>query len=167
MFPSGKWELTLDPSLPGRIRLSQGGDAELNCLDIVSISTSQALLWHTVEIRARGRTDNLAGLTGVSAGNLASDLYAFINHYLFGLIGTETTHLLEVDARLRAITEGNRQYLAQADLGRAIASVPGSAAAALSHPLLDPQLMPAGLKGSLPASFAMLTDPGVRHAYNE
>ncbi|RWQ37765.1 MAG: hypothetical protein EOS20_10940 [Mesorhizobium sp.] len=27
--------------------------------------------------------------------------------------------------------------------------------------------MPAGLKASLPASFAMLTDPGVRHAYNE
>ncbi|WP_245488814.1 MULTISPECIES: UvrD-helicase domain-containing protein [unclassified Mesorhizobium] len=26
---------------------------------------------------------------------------------------------------------------------------------------------PAGLKASLPASFAMLTDPGVRHAYNE
>lgn len=63
--------------------------------------------------------------------------------------------------------EGNRQYLAQADLGRAIARVPGSAAAALPHPLLDRQFMPAGLKASLPASFAMLTDQGVRHAYNE
>jgi DNA helicase IV len=167
MFPSGKWKLTLDPKLSGRIRLSQGGDVDLSCLDIVSVSTSKALLWHTVEIRARGRTDSLAGLTGESARNLASDLCAFINHYLFELIGTEMGHLLEVDARLRAITEGNRQYLAQADLGRAIASVPGSAAAALSHPLLDPQLMPAGLKASLPASFAMLTDPRARHAYNE
>ncbi len=167
LFPSGKWKLTLDSRRPGCLRLSQGGDAELNCLDIVSISTSKALLWHTVEIRARGRADTLSGLSGAAAGQLAADLYAFINSHLFGLIGTETDHLLDVDARLREITDGNRQYLAQADLGRATASVPGSAAAALSHPLLDPQLMPAGLKAALPASFTMLTDPGVRHAYND
>jgi len=167
MFSSGKWKLTLDPKLSGCIRLSQGGDVDLSCLDIVSISTSKALLWHTVEIRTRGRTDNLSGLSGDASGQLAADLHAFINTHLFGLIGTETDHLLDVDARLREITEGNRQYLAQADLGRAIASVPGSAAAALSHPLLDPQLMPAELKASLPASFVMVTDPGVRHAYNE
>ncbi|CAM5275044.1 ATP-dependent DNA helicase Rep [Aquamicrobium terrae] len=167
MFPSGKWKLTLDPKLSGRIRLSQGGAVDLSCLDIVSVSTSKALLWHTVEIRARGRTDNLSSLSGDASEQLAADLHAFINRHLFDLIGTETDHLLDVDARLREITEDNRQYLAQADLGRAIASVPGSAAAALSHPLLDPQLMPAGLKASLPASFAMLTDPGVRHAYNE
>lgn len=167
MFPSGKWKLTLDPKLSGRIRLSQGGDVDLSCLDIVSISASKALLWHTVEIRARGRTDNLSGLSRDASEQLAADLRAFINTHLFDLIGTETDHLLDVDAKLREITEGNRQYLAQADLGRAIASVPGSAAAALSHPLLDPQLMPAELKASLPASFVMLTDPGVRHAYNE
>ncbi len=167
MFPSGKWKLTLDPKLSGRIRLSQGGDVDLSCLEIVSISTSKALLWYTVEIRARGRTDNLSGLSGDVSEQLAKDLQAFINTHLFDLIGTATDHLLDVDARLREITEGNRRYLAQADLGRAIASVPGSAAAALSHPLLDPQLMPAGLKASLPASFVMLTDPGVRHAYNE
>lgn len=160
-------KLTLDPKLSGRIRLSQGGDVDLSCLDIVSVSTSKALLWHTVEIRARGRTDNLSSLSGDASEQLAADLHTFINTHLFDLIGTETDHLLDVDARLREITEDNRQYLAQADLGRAIASVPGSAAAALSHPLLDPQLMPAGLKASLPASFAMLTDPGVRHAYNE
>lgn len=167
LLPFGKWKLTLDSKLSGRIRLSQVNDIELSCLDIVSISISKSLLWHTVEIRARGRTDSLSGLTGESAVRLAADLHAFINAHLFDLIGTKTDHLLDVDARLREITEGNTQYLAQADLSRAIASVPGRAAAALSHPLLDPQCMPAGLKASMPASFAMLTDPGVRHAYNE
>ncbi len=167
LLPFGKWKLTLDSKLSGRIRLSQVNDIELSCLDIVSISISKSLLWHTVEIRARGRTDSLSGLTGESADRLAADLHAFINAHLFDLIGTKTDHLLDVDARLREITEGNTQYLAQADLSRAIASVPGSAAVALSHPLLDPQCMPAGLKASMPASFAMLTDPGVRHAYNE
>ena len=167
LFPAGKWKLTLDPRLPGRFRLSQDGEIEFNCLDIVSISTSKALLWHTVEIRARGRTDTLSALSGDAAVKLAADLHDFINTHLFSLIGTERDRLLEVDAKLREITDSNRQYLAQADLSRAIASVPGSAAAALSHPLLDPKLMPGGLKASLPASFAMLTDPGVRHAYNE
>ncbi|MFC0804597.1 MULTISPECIES: hypothetical protein [Sinorhizobium] len=167
LFSSGKWKLVLDPRRSESIRLSQSGDVELSCLDIVSISTSKALLWHTVEIRARSRTDTLSGLTGESAAQLAADVYAFINTHLFGLIGTERDHLLDVDAKLREITKGNRQYLAQTDVGRAIAGVPGSAAAALSHPLLDPQMMPVGLKESLPASFALLTDPSVRRAYNE
>ncbi|MFB9982655.1 UvrD-helicase domain-containing protein [Mesorhizobium kowhaii] len=167
LFPAGKWKLTLDPKLSGHFRLAQDSEVELSCLDVVSISTSKALLWHTVEIRARGRTDTLSALSGDAATQLAADLHAFINTHLFGLIATEKKRLIEVDDRLREITEGERQYLAQADLGRAIASVPGAAAAALSHPLLDPNLMPAGLKASLPASFAMITDPSVRHAYNE
>ncbi|WP_265336219.1 UvrD-helicase domain-containing protein [Mesorhizobium sp. B2-1-8] len=167
LFPAGKWKLTLDPKLSGHFQLAQDSEVELSCLDVVSISTSKALLWHTVEIRARGRTDTLSALSGDAATQLAADLHAFINTHLFGLIAIEKGRLLEVDGRLREITEGNRQYLAQADLSRAIASVPGAAAAALSHPLLDPSLMPAGLKASLPASFAMITDPRVRHAYNE
>jgi DNA helicase-4 len=112
MFPSGKWKLTLDPKLSGRIRLSQGGDVDLSCLDIVSVSTRKVLLWHTVEIRTRGRTDNLSSLSGDASERLAADLHAFINTHLFDLIGTETDHLLDVDARLREITEDNRQYLA-------------------------------------------------------
>lgn len=167
LFPAGKWKLTLNPRLDGCIRLNQGDEIDLDCLDIVSIATSKALLWHAVEIRARGRTVTLSALSADAAVQLAADLYAFINAHLFALISTETDHLHDVDAKLRDITEGERQYLAQADLGRAIASVPGAAAAALSHPLLDSQLMPAGLKASLPASFGMLTDPSVRHAYNE
>ncbi|MER9749187.1 UvrD-helicase domain-containing protein [Mesorhizobium sp. M0140] len=167
LFPAGKWRLTLDPKLSGHLRLAQDSEVELSCLDIVSISTSKAILWHTVEIRARGRTDTLSALSGDAAAQLVADLHAFINTHLFGLIGTEREHLLDVDDRLRKITEDNGQYLAQADLGRAIASVSGAAAAALSHPLLDPNLMPPGLKASLPASFVMITDPAVRHAYNE
>src|SRR5690606_20327581 len=145
LFPVAKWKLTLNPRLDGCIRLSQGDEIELDCLDIVSIATSKALLWHAVEIRARGRTVTLRALSADAAVQLAADLYAFINAHLFALISTESDHLHDVDAKLRDITEGERQYLAQADLGRAIASVPGAAAAALSHPLLDPQLMPAGL----------------------
>ena len=157
----------MDRRLDGCIRLSQGDEIEVDCLDIVSIATSKALLWHAVEIRARGGTVTLSALSADAAVQLAADTNAFINAHLFALISTETHHLHDVDAKLRDITEGNRQYLAQADLGRAIASVPGGAAAALSHPLLDPELIPAGLKASLPASFGMLIDPGVRHAYNE
>ena len=166
-FPAGKWKLTLDPKISGHFRLAQDSDVELSCLDIVSISVSKALLWHTVEIRARGRTNTLSALSGEAAAQLAADLHSFINTHLFGLIATEKNRLLDVDERLRELTEGNRQYLAQADLARAVAGVPGAAAAALSHPLLNADMMPAGLKASLPASFAMITDPGVRHAYNE
>lgn len=167
LFSSRKWQLTLDPKASGRVRLSHTADVDLRCLDIVSISASKALLWHTVEIRSRSGTENLSGLTGDAAAQIGADLHAFINAHLFGLIGSETDRLHDVDAKLREITDGNRQYLAQADLGRAIDSVPGNAAAALAHPLLDSALMPEKLRSSLPASLAMLTDKTVRHRYNE
>ena len=167
LFTSRKWKLTLDPKASGRVRLSHTADVDLRCLDIVSTSTSKALLWHTVEIRSRGGTETLSGLTGDAAAQIGADLHAFINAHLFGLIGSETDRLQDIDTKLREITDGNRQYLAQADLGRAIDSVPGNAAAALAHPLLDAALMPEKLKSALPVSFAMLTDKTVRHRYNE
>ncbi|WP_174302242.1 hypothetical protein [Sphingobium xenophagum] len=72
-----------------------------------------------------------------------------------------------MDTKIRAITDSNQQYLAHADVSRAIASVPGSASVALAHPLFDANLIPASLRAYLPTSFSMLTDPAVRSRYNE
>src|SRR3546814_17827583 len=75
--------------------------------------------------------------------------------------------LREVNTKIRAITDRNQQYLAHADVSRAIASVPGSASVALAHPLFDANLTPASLRASLPTSFSMLTDTAVRIRYND
>jgi DNA helicase-4 len=167
LFASGKWRLTLSSSVPEQVRLNSGGEVGIHCIDIASVSTSKALLWHSVEIRSRGRIDTLSGLSADAAAKLATDLHAFVNDHLSAMIGSEADRLLEVDAKLRVITEGNRQYLAHADLARAIADVSGKAAIALAHPMLDAGMMPAKLKAILPLSFAMLTDPGIRRRYNE
>ena len=127
----------------------------------------KALLWHYVEVRSHHRVDSLACLGEPAAQQLAADLYRFVNRHLFELVASHADQLGEVDIRLRAITEDQRQYLAHADLARAIADVPGSAAAALSHPLFDPEMMPPGLKAALPASLVFLTDANVRHRYND
>ncbi|MCJ7997496.1 UvrD-helicase domain-containing protein [Rhizobium cremeum] len=166
-LPQGKWKMTLTASSPASIRLEVGDAVKLPCLDVVAISVSKALLWHTVEVRSRDRIHNLSCLGEEAATRLAADLYSFINNHLFELIGSDTGRLSEVDTKLQAITEGKRQYLAQADLGRAIASVAGEATAALSHPLFDPELMPPALKAALPQSLAFITDPDVRHRYND
>ena len=92
-----------------------------------------------------------------------------------GLIGSEEAlltfgkadRLNEVDVQLQAITERQGQYLAHTDLAQAIAGVPGNAAAALSHPLFDPEMMPSRLKATLPPSFSFLIDPAVRRQYND
>ncbi|WP_311043840.1 UvrD-helicase domain-containing protein [Rhizobium binae] len=159
--------MTLNASLPTSIHLNVGDAVKLSCLEVIAISVSKALLWHTVEVRSRNRIDNLSCLGEEAATRLAADLYSFIHNHLFDLIGSDTSRLGEVDTKLQAITEGKRQYLAQADLGRAIAGVAGEAAAALSHPLFDPELMPAALKAALPQSLAFITDPDVRHRYND
>ena len=90
-----------------------------------------------------------------------------MNLHLADLIDSDKERLREVDSKIRAITDSNRQYLAHADVSRAIASVPGKASLALAHPLFDAALIPGTLRGYLPTSFAMLTDPGVRSRYNE
>ena len=78
------------PKGSGCVRLSHADEVDLKCLDIVSTSTAKTLLWHTVEIRSRSGTENLSGLTGEAAAQLNTDLHAFINVHLFGLIGSET-----------------------------------------------------------------------------
>ncbi|RDJ00742.1 DNA helicase UvrD [Rhizobium phaseoli] len=166
-LPQGKWTVTLRPSLPATVQISQNGANHLACLDIAAISVGKALLWHSVEVRSRNNVYSLPCLGEEAATRLAADLYSFINNHLFDLIGSDTEHLNAVDTKLMGIVEGQRQYLAQADLARAIASVDGEAAVALSHPLFDPELMTATLKATLPRSLAFITDPDVRHRYND
>ncbi len=166
-LPSGRWKLTLNPSTPGIVRLASANSIDLACTDVTAIAVGKALLWHYVEVRSHHRVDSLACLGEQAAQELAADLYRFVNRHLFELVASHADQLGEVDIRLRAITEDQRQYLAHADLARAIADVPGSAAAALSHPLFDPEMMPPGLKAALPASLVFLTDANVRHRYND
>ncbi|WP_417423320.1 UvrD-helicase domain-containing protein [Hoeflea sp.] len=167
LLPQGKWKVTLRSSLPTTVQINLNGTDNLACLDIAAISVGKALLWHSVEVRSRSRVYSLPCLGEEAATRLAADLYSFINNHLFDLIGSDPERLTEVDQKLLAVVEGQRQYLAHADLARAIASVDGEAAAALSHSLFDPELIPAALKATLPQSLAFITDPDVRHRYND
>lgn len=166
LFNAGSWKLTLSRKTSGVIRLDDGGDVELQCLDIVAVSSTKTLLWHTLEIRSHSRVDRLSGLSGDAAAKLATDLKRFVNDHLCELIVSDGDRLREIDDRLHAIVGARAQYLAHADLSRAIASVPGRAAAALSHPMLDPDLTASTLKAALPVSFDLLTDPSIRDRYN-
>lgn len=153
--------------MPAVVRLVASGSMDLACIDVTGISISKALLWHRVELRSRHRVDTLDCLGEPAATRLAADIYGFVNNHLSDLIASESDRLREVDARLRTITEHQRQYLAHADLAKAIAAVPGKASAALSHPLFDAEMMPSDLRAALPASLAFLTDASVRHRYND
>lgn len=161
------WRLTLSASIPWALQLGPEPKVELNCLDIVSVTEVKALLWHSVEIRSHGKTTRLSGLTASTAKALAAGIRDFINQYLADLISADVGQLQAVDARLAALTGDGKQYLAHSDLGRAIASIPGRAATALAHPLFDADRLPPKLRLALPKSLEMLTDPAVRHRYNE
>ncbi|MFD1033125.1 UvrD-helicase domain-containing protein [Sphingomonas hankookensis] len=164
MFGGGAWKLALDSRHDARMML--GGD-EIACLDITAIDTSKALLWHTVEIRTSSRIEALTGLTGNAARRLRDDLLAFVNGHLGRLIDDDKEQLREVDRIVGAMVDAHRQYLAQSDIGRAIAAVPGDVARALSHPLFDAALIPATVRRHLPNAIGLLTDPDARTKYNE
>ena len=80
----------------------------------------------------------VSNLLGPVAGALAARLAI--------PLGAAIERLREVDSKIRAITDSNRQYLAHADVSRAIASVPGNASLALAHPLFDAALIPDALR---------------------
>lgn len=168
LFSGENWKLTPGQrSTAGICLVSGGGETELECLDLVSVQTAKGALWHAVEIRSRTKVDRLSGLGRNAADELAADLVAFVNEYLGELIRSETDQLREIDARLGAVVTDNHRYLANSDLASAIAGVPGKAATAFSHPLFDPRRMAQTLEAALPASHSFLTDPNVRHHYNE
>ncbi|WP_236734373.1 hypothetical protein [Agrobacterium tumefaciens] len=165
LLPSGRWKLRLPTATQSSVELHTGTRAELRCLDITAIGIKKALLWHTVEVRTRNHVETLSCLGEEAASRLANDLHRFINRYLLELIGSDQEALKEVDARLEPLIEGKRQYLAQADLAQAIASVSGPAAEALSHPLFDADGITEAMEAKLPRSLSFLTDPDRRHRW--
>ncbi|SCX22507.1 MULTISPECIES: UvrD-helicase domain-containing protein [Agrobacterium] len=166
LLPSGRWKLRLPTATAGSAELHTGTWVELPCLDITAIAIKKALLLHTVEIRTRSHVETLSCLGEEAASRLANDLHRFINRYLLELIKSDQEILKEVDAKLEPLIEGKRQYLAQADLAQAIASVSGPAAAALPHPLFDADGITAAMEANLPRSLSFLTDPDGCHRYN-
>lgn len=165
LFLVDNWKLMLDQANRDQIRLGSG-DA-LACMSISAIAVTKALLWHTVEIRTHTATRTLSDLSAEGAHRLRSDLVGFVNLHLADLIAQGKDRLQEVDRIISAIVDAKRQYLAQSDISRAVATVPGSASEALSHPLFETSLMPATVKSHLPRSFKMLTDPDERARYND
>ena len=140
LLNAGSWKLTLFRNAPGVIGLENSGYIELPCSGVVAVASTKALLWHTLEIHSLSRVDRLSGLSGDAAAKLAADLKRYANDHLCDLIASDGDRLREIEDKLSAIVGAKAQYLAHADLSRAIASVPGNAAAALSHPMLDPNL---------------------------
>jgi DNA helicase-4 len=85
--------------LPAAVQLTAGGAVNLPCLEVIAISVSKALLWHSVEVSTRNGTHSLSCLGEDAATGLAAGLYRFINSHLFDLIGSDTKHLSEVDTK--------------------------------------------------------------------
>lgn len=164
LFLDERWKLTFDRTRSDRVRLGTG---DIPCMDIAAATVTKALLWHSVEIRTSTRLYKLMGLTGAAARRLRHDLNVFVNLHLSDLIAQDQEGLKALDDAIGGIVQDKRQYLAQSDISRAVAAVPGDAARALSHPLLDASRIPAGVSEDLPIFFSMLTDPDERRRYND
>lgn len=164
LFRVDSWKLVLDRSDTNHIKL---GDARITCMGVSAVEVSKALLWHSVTMRTETRQDTLTGLSRDSAHRLCSDLIGFVNAHLSSMVESSMDELKLIDRVISSIVRGKRQYLAQSDIGRAIASVPGKASQALSHPLFDANLIPTALRKRLPPSFKILTDTDERGSYNE
>lgn len=167
LLPAGRWKLRLPKTVSATVDLQTDRWVDLRCLDIIAIGVKKALLWHTVEIRTRTHIESLSCLGEDAARRLSTDLHRFINRYLLELIQSDQAALTQVDAKLEPLIEGKREYLAQADVARVIASVSGPAAAALAHPLFDPDGLTARMEETLPRALSFLTDPSRRHHYND
>lgn len=161
------WKLTFTPEIPDRVQLTAGNAVDLLCSEFAGISTTSEKLWHTVEITTTTKIFSLPFLSARRARKLSAHLLEFINRFLISAMEADRAQLIEIDSALQVLFRKNRQYLARADLSHAVSSVPGQAAAAVLHPLLDLARVPGALLRLYPATFSMLTDPNARARYND
>lgn len=166
LFLPSSWKLTLDPGLPDLLLL-QGALRRLPCMDIQAVTTVQGLLWHTLEIRSAGHTDRLAGLSAAKVAELQQAVLNAVNGQLAKAIAMDIDNLSQVDATLQALTAQQSRYLANADVSQALSRLPGAVARALAHPLLDQRRIPEALRRRFPRSFELITNPDLRHRYNQ
>lgn len=161
------WTLRISAASPHCIELKTSVEEQLACMELTAVAISKGLIWHSIDIRTRNRAVSLSGLTETAAQELRDDLLAFVNTHLFTIIDADRGHLRDVDAAIKAITDAKRQYLAQSDIARTIAQVPGRASQALAHPLFDIAHLSPTLRSRLPPSIAIVTDPAIRARYND
>ena len=77
LFNAGSWRLALSRKRSDTIKLEDGESVDLACMDVVAISFSKGLLWHSVEMRSRSRVVRVTGLPDLPYAAVLSELAVF------------------------------------------------------------------------------------------
>lgn len=160
-----RWKLSLGSKF--QIIVKNNGVFELDAASLRSISIERGMLWHRIELRWAGRVDRLDALSRLSAEAIEQALLIHTNAYLTKVIRDHHSEIEAIEGRLQRIIDEQSQYLSRSDISRVIRSVSGSAALALAHPLLKPDLLGAEARSALTGALQHLQDDDARRAYND
>lgn len=128
----------------------------ISYFDILSISNSESIIWHTVTITTQQMTICLKCLSTKTANSLSADLRSIIkNTIIYRVLGNNELWLEITNQNKKLFAE--ELYISQADVRRSIAKIQ-NIGADLDHPFFDLGLLP-----DLPQSnlkiFREITEP--------
>ena len=164
---SANWQLDVKASEKASVKISGARTRLISTREITDISTQQGIIWSTIEITTPTGVSRLEGLSGRKALEIKASLLRHINSWISSVIASSLNELEVFDNVIKQLITSQSQYLAKSDILRAISGVGSEGADAISHPLLNRELLSTTVQTALPQSIEFLTDSTRRQNYNQ
>lgn len=160
------WRIRLSARPSDSFEITQGNAKKVLVADLRNVEIKKGLIWDALVLRCSGETFELRGLSTKRARELEADLKQFCNNWFAQVLSENLSELDQIDSAIAELTREGQRYLSKGDIGRFISETSTQAAAAISHPFFEVDLLGAELAASLPEGLEFLTDPNKRDAYN-
>lgn len=134
--------------------------------DIKDIQVQKGIIWSSLAITSKSGAIKLDGLSPEGAKAVRKAIIRDINSWASSIISAELKEIGLFDKIVRKLIANQSQYLAKADIKKAVSQVGGQCALALTHPFFSVNLQGESVRKALPSSLEFLTNSSKREQYN-
>lgn len=164
---SQSWRLSLLASDRQTIQITDTTEKTISTRTITDLSIQKGIIWSSLAITSPERSVKLDGLSTEKAHSLLDSIIRHINLWIDSVIESNADQLDVFDSTIKGLIANQNQYLAKADVTKAIAAVGGEISPALAHPFFRDYLLSDKARQSLPQALDFLTNTHRRDEYNE
>jgi DNA helicase IV len=164
---SQSWRLSLHASDRHTIQIMDARDKAISTSAITDISVQKGIIWCSLEIASIEGAVKLDGLSSQKARSMLDAIIRHINLWIDSELESSLDQLGVFDSTIQALIANQNQYLAKADVTKAIAGVGGEISIALAHPFFRERMLSDSIRKLLPPSLDFLTNPRSRDKYNQ
>ena len=134
---------------------------------IRDLSIQKGIIWSSLAITSTEGSIKLDGLSAEKAQSILEAIIHHINMWIDSVLESSLDQLDVFDSTIQALIANQDQYVAKADVTKAIAEVGGEISIALAHPFFRDRMLSDSTRKSLPQSLDFLTNAHRRDEYND